>query len=301
MHLIALGVVRRMMRCSYNVGPKMSVSNRPADVEPLNRGLAKCKGISNFNRQPREFDPAIWKSAEYRNYILAYWPLILDTAPRGTIKCWLLTVYIVRGLCLPNALYNRLDTDAFETDLFRRWYVAYEKAFGVDQCTYNPHSFTHLNEVRKLGPLWETSALLYEDHYAIIKQNYRAGTTSVGTQTLQTSLISTMVGHRCKPVYRLKVHVTSKVDDRYLYLSDGTIFLLTDVDEEHGQARGRRVAHQRVCGLLDGLDLSDVLVFRVETARLGWTEETIEPSKVLGKVVIVGNYGSVILWPMLRM
>ncbi len=301
MHLISLGVVRRMMRCTFNVGPKLAVAHKPADVEPLNRALARVKGISNFHRQPRVFDPAVWKAEEYRNFVLGYWPVLSETAPRGTLKAWLLTVYIVRGLCLPDALYNRLDRDAFETELFQRWYVTYEKAFGVDQCTYNPHNFTHLDKVRQLGPLSHTSALAYEDHYATIKQNYKAGTTSVGTQALQTSLIATMVGHKCKPTYRLKVKVTSKVDDRYIYLSDGRIFLLTEIDEGGGRVLGRRVPHQRVCGLVDGLDFADVLVFRVETARICRQEETIDPGKVLGKVLVVGSYGSVILWSMLHL
>ncbi len=301
MHLIALGVVRRMLKCTYNVGQKMAVAHKPADVEQLNCLLAKCKGLTNFNRQPRNFDPAVWKAAEYRNFVLAYWPVLLTTAPKGTLKSWLLTVYIVRGLCLPDRLYNELGREAFETDLFRRWYVTFEKAFGVDQCTYNPHNFTHLNLVRRLGPLSETSALLYEDHYAIIKQNYKAGTTSVGTQALQTSLISTMMGHRCKPAYRLKVKATSRVDDRYVYLNDGRIFLLTDIDEDDGLVRGRRVAHQRVFGLLDGLDMSDVLIFRVEANRISRLDERLDPASVLGNVVLVNGYGSVILWSMLRL
>ncbi len=299
MHLICLGVVRRMMRCSYNIGPKMSVSHKPADVAPLNRRLQKCKGITNFPRRPRDFDPAVWKAQEYRNLVLCYWPVLLDTAPNGTIKAWLLTVYIVRALCLPDSLYNRLDCNVPATDLFRRWYVAYEKAFSVDQCTYNSHNFTHLKKVRDLGPLSETSALLYEDHYNVIKKSYRAGTPALGTQALQTSLLATMIGHRCKPTYMLTLRNTLRVEDRYVYLSDGRIFLLTEVDGVG--AKGRRVPHQRVGGLLHGLDFADVLVFRVDTDRIVRLEEAIEPGKVMGKVVVVDGYASVVLWPMLRL
>ncbi len=299
MHLICLGIVRRMMRCSYNIGPKMSVAHKPADVEPLNRRLRKCKGLTNFPRRPRDFDPAVWKAHEYRNFILCYWPVLIGTAPKGTLKVWLLTVYLVRALCLPDSLYNRLDRNAFGTDLYRRWYVAFEKAFSVDQCTYNPHCFTHLSKVRALGPLSETSALRYEDHYNIIKKSYRAGTPSLGTQALQTSLLSTMIGHRCKPTYLLRSRVTSRVEDRYVYLNDGRMYMLTDVDGVG--AKGRRVPNQRVAGLLHGLDFSDVLVFRVETDRIWRLEEAIDPSTVMGNVVVVDGYASVVLWSMLRL
>ncbi len=299
MHLICLGVVRRMMRCSFNVGPKMSVAHKPADVAPLNRRLRKCKGITNFQRRPRDFDPAVWKAQEYRNFILCYWPSLIGTAPKGTLKVWLLTVYIVRVLCLPDALYNRLVSNAIVTDMFRKWYVAYEKAFSGEQCTYNPHSFTHLKHVRNLGPLSETSALLYEDHYSIIKKSYRAGTPSIGTQALQTSLLSTMIGHRCKPTYLLTTRTTSRVEDRYVYLKDGRIFLLTEVDGVG--AKGRRVPHQGVGGLVHGLDFADALVFRVDTNRTLRIEEPIDPGLVVGKVVLVDGYASVVLWSMLRM
>ena len=118
---------------------------------------------------------------------------------------------------------------------------------------------------------------------------------------MQTSLISTMSRHRCRATYRLTLQSTSRVEDRYVYLRSGRIFLLTELDEATGKAKGRRVAHQRVVGLLNGLDMTDVLIFRVETKRACREEEVIDPSKVLGKVVVVGEYGSVVLWSMLRL
>ena len=202
MHLVCLGVVRRMMTATYKVGKRQILPFEPAAVAPLNRALRLCRSLAKFSRRTRDFDPAVYKSEEYRNFVLVFWPVILTTAPRATVKIWLLTVYIVRAMCLPNDLYNRLDTEALETALLRKWYVWFEKTFTADQCTYSAHVFSHLDKVRRHGVLSKTSALRYENKYAIIKQNYRSGTSSVGSQVLVTSLFANLTGHNCRPARR---------------------------------------------------------------------------------------------------
>ncbi len=296
MHLVCLGVVRRMMTATFKVGKRQLLPYEPAAIAPLNDALREYKALYSFSRRPRDFDPAVYKSEEYRNIILVFWPVLLTTAPRATLKVWLLTVYVVRAFCLPDDLYNRLDTGALETNVLRKWYVWFEKTFSAEQCTYSAHVFSHLNKVRKHGVLSKTSALRYEDKYAIIKQNYRSGTTSVGSQALLTSLFANLTGHHCKPTRRLSLASTSRVEERFVFLRNEKIYMLTHLDERN--VLGRRVPHQRVCGLLDGLDFSDVGVYRVDLARTSDREEAIKANDVVGKVVIVGEYGSVMFWTM---
>ncbi len=297
MHLVCLGVVRRMMNVTFKSGKRAILPYEPAEVAPFNDAIKACKSLAKFSRRPRDFDVAIYKSEEYRNLTLVYWPVLLKTAPKSTIKIWLLTVYIVRAYCLPDSLFNRLVPDEIETNLLRKWYLWYEKTFGVDQCTYSPHVFSHLNKLRIHGPLGKTSAVRYENKYATVKQNYKSGTTSVGTQALINSLLANLDGHKCKPPRKLSLQCTSRVDERFVYLRDESIFKLTHLED--GEVRGLRVPSQRVCGLLPGLDFSDVGVYRVDTTNLmPHSEKSIDPNDVAGKVVIVDGYASVMFWSM---
>ena len=300
MHLIHLGVVRKMVTMMYKsrTGKHFSTRIQGANDEPFNAMMRDMRALSDFSRRPRDLDVAVWKAEEYRNLVLAYWPVVMRTAPRECLKVWLLTVYVVRGASLSDNLYNQLNTEEFENVTMEDWYKLYERTFGVKACSYNPHVFSHLNVIRKIAPLADTSARRYEDHYAVMKKNYNAGSTSQGTQTLQSTMLSQMAGHSCRRARSLTLISTKKTEDRYVYLADKRIYLLTNLDEI--PIRGRRVPAHRTPGLLPGLDFCDVLVFRLETNRISPDEECLAASEVLGKVVVAGEYGSVILWEMLE-
>ena len=297
MHLVCLGVVRRMMSLTYKgAGKRVKLPHQLADNAILTSALEKCKALAKFSRRPREFDVAVYKSEEYRNFVLVYWPVLLSTAPKATLKIWLLTVYVVRAYCLPQALYNRLDQDEVELHLLRKWYLWFEKTFTADQCTYSAHVFSHLDKLRIHGVLSTTSALRYENQYATIKQNYTAGTTSVGSQALVTCMLANLTGHRCKPANKLSLQTTARVEERFVFLRDERIVMLTHLDEV--EVRGRNVPYQRVFGLLPGLDFSDVGVFKVYLQAMEDDDEEIDPKQAAGKVVIVDDYASVMFWSM---
>ncbi len=295
MHLVFLGVVRKMLKLMYLPKPgqtRYEVRHMPADDSHLNALLRYQKGLTNFSRCTRDFDRANYKSEEYRNLVWVYWPLVMETAPPGTAKVWLLTVYIVRAISLPDSLYIGVKDKVKE--LIGQWYVEYERAFKAENCTYNTHVFSHVDLVRELGPLWETSATAFEDFYAILKRNYREGTTATGSQALLNSLLALMSGHHCVRPRIVTITSTSRLEDRFIYTRDGRIMKLTHLGDN--ELRGVAVPMLRVTGLVRGLDFSDVLVYRVDGN--GHTESTIQPSDVIGKVVVSGAYASVVLWPM---
>ncbi len=296
MHLINLGVVRKMISMMYKTNKTYEVSFRAADVALLNAALKEAHSLSDFSRKPRDLDVAVYKAEEYRNLVLAYWVAVLRSAPGECSKIWLLTVFIVRAAALPDKLYRKLDLDLEE--LLRQWYVLYEKAFKKTNCTYNTHVFSHLDEIRDVAPLDVTSALLYEDNYAIIKTNYRAGSTATGTQALTATQLAQSLGHACRRPRRITTMATSQTEDRYIYLDGGQIYFLTNTDGP--QMLGRRVPSYRTTGLLPGLDFAEVLIFKVELSAMSVVEEPIDPSAVLGKAVVLNNYASVIAWNMLE-
>ncbi len=304
MHLVWLGIVRKMIKLMYKQKTVTtskywkSVSFIQSPESSINAELHKCKGLPEHNRRPRDLDTTVWKAEEYRNLVLVFWPAVAATAPSATKTVWLLTVYIVRAFSLPDVFYEKLNRDELETNLLRRWYVAYEAAFKAANCTHNTHLFTHLDRVRKCGPLSETSAMLYEDHYAVVKKNYKAGTAALGSQALTTTYLAQMNGHPCLPRRKLSLASTDKVESRFVYMRDGAVMMLTYLDGD--DVRGRRLKTERPPPLLNGLALEDVLVFKVATQQQGMIE-TVDKRDVLGKVVLSNGYGSVVLWNMMNM
>ncbi len=303
MHLIFLGVVRKMIRFMYKnqtAGPKqMCKLKERADVAPLNGILAKAQGLTDFSRRPRDLDVAVYKAEEYRNLTLAYWPAVMDTCPARARKLWLLTVYLVRAYCLPDKFFADLDGGELRTQLIRQWYELFEATFGIGLCTYNVHVFSHIGEVRSINALSEVSACAFEDQYAILKKNYRPGTTSLGSQALTTCNLAHMTGHRCRRKKELTLTQTKRVNDRYLYLKDGRILLATNLDGN--VVRGRLVPKMPTRGLIRGLDFADVLCFYVDLDNVGPDDQRAEPTDVLGKCVVVLGLASVVTWSMNRL
>ncbi len=306
MHLCFLGVVRKIMKLMYkqagvtNKFRRYRAEYRPVSDEPLNRELEKVKGLSRFSRRPRDFDAAVYKAEEYRNLALAFWPAVLNTCPLGTRQAWLRTVYCLRGFSLPNAIYNDLkENRSFGDKDLREWYIEFEESMGVEACSHNVHVFHHLDLVRALGSLSTTSAVHYEDHYALLKVNYKPGTISKGKQALESLLLAQASGHSCAQKRKVQMRVTSKVDDRHVYLKDGRIVLLTEMPST-GMISGRRVPTKRVPDLLEERDFSDVLVFRADPAVLA-ESVTAQVSDVLGLVVFCQEFASVLTWSMLEM
>ncbi len=304
MHCIHLGVVRKMVKLMYKQktsqgGQKLyPVKFAAADDTKLNQILRKQKALSHFSRRTRDLDCTVYKAEEYRNLLLCYWPAVVETAPREAVKVWLLTVYVVRAAALPDEMYENLKDD-LTSDLLPRWYIAYEKAFTAENCTHYTHVFHHLDLIRAAGPLDETSASGFEDFYAIMKQNYRAGTTATGSQALVNTMLAKKVKHSCKRPRFLSLSSTERVEDRFVYLKDGRVMKVTNLD---GTVRAVQLPTQRAVGLLPGLDFSDVLIFRVDLTRLSSVESELDPSTVLGKCVITeSGYCSVFLWSMLSM
>ncbi len=306
MHLMFLGVVRKMLKLMYkqvgvtNKFARYRAEFRPVSLEPLNRELARAKGLSRFSRRPRDFDSAVYKAEEYRNLVLAFWPAVLKTCPLGTRQAWLRTVYCARACSLPNDLYDNLkaETDYGARDL-RKWYIEFEEAFGLEACSHNVHVFHHLDLVRALGPLSKTSASKYEDHYALVKTSYKPGTMSKGKQALESLYLAQASGHFCAKRRKVRMAVTSKIDDRYVYLRDGRMIVLTEVGPR-GRIVGRRVPLKNVDGVLEEGDLADVLVFRAN-ADVSDESVTARASDVLGIVVFCDEFASVMTWSMLEM
>ncbi len=301
MHLIHLGVVRKMTNLSYSSGSgnAKQVDFKRASDSQLNEMLLRTKNLRRFARFTRRLDTGSYKAEEYRNVILAFWPAFVNTVPRKVTACWVLTVYIVRAVYLPEAAFLVLQEN---TDLERTlhfWYETFERSFGQRNCTYNVHVFAHLLLIRSVAPLHEVSAVDFEDHYNLLKRSYRPGTMSMGTQALQNTHLSRLHGHTCRRSKNLCLVNTERMEERFVFTRKKEVIKLTKIDGESLTGRVVPVA----CGLFlgAGLDLNDVWCYRrqPDIPEEQWQLIHVTEADVIGKCVECEGILSVLTFEML--
>ncbi len=299
MHLVCLGVVKKIMALSFRGGGfrQSDVDCRQVTDDRLNEILLASKSLTRFSRRTRPMDIANYKAEEYRNLAYVFWPAAMLGLPREVVDIWLLTVYVFRAASLNEEIYAELDKEHLQ-NLLRRWYRSFEEAFGERNCSYNIHVFHHLLSVRELGPLPETSAVCYESHYNLLKRSYQAGTESIGLQAMANLAVAFKYGHLCASERQLRMRNTKKTDDRHVYLRSRQIIQLSKLGED--TVTGREVAVDPAYVPINGVNMNDVLAFRLSSGGGLGKELTVPLQDVLGQAVICDKYISVVTWNMLE-
>ena len=168
-------------------------------------------------RRLLDFFP-VYKAAELRNLVLFFFPAIIDSIPddRPQLKeMWLSYIYLVRAYtCLNDeelAALRQGDLDK----CMDRFQELHQTIFGPRNATYNLHGFLHLKLIRKTGPTTTSSALQFENVYAITQRCYVAGTRSTGKQLLQNFIArnKTELNHRCYLQLSFSDKATPLTDD----------------------------------------------------------------------------------------
>ena len=291
MHMVELGVIRKMLGlCYYRIVNPSDVLYRRVKIAVLNKALEGTKVISDFSRRIRDCDPCTWKAEECKNLILVCWLPVVETCHKACQKVWLYTVYLVRAVSLPDKYFRRITTDLHE--VVAQWYRLYVKAFGPKNCVYNVHLFGHLLRLRELGPVTETSATRFEDHYSQLKKSYRAGTDSVGKQAIQNLFLAQQTGHHCRKSMQILDRVTTKVDDRYVYTENDKIVRICSVQPDH--IVGHIVPVEAGHFPLSGLNFNEVLSFKLSNNRAKSAKVTVPIQDIIGKCVVTKDVISVL-------
>ncbi len=301
MHLCDLGIVRKIMQLSYKC-----VAFRAMDVpfvrsndKELTLRLLAIKCLPEFSRRTRAVDLANYKAEEFRNLVLCFWPAVYATLPDPAKEVWLLTVFIIRAANLDPPWYDKFCEYYDIQNLLDRWYAMFERSFTVRHCTYNVHVFgRHLAQVRAVGPLHETSAVVYESHYNVIKRSTRPGTPSTGKQALVNSLLAAKYKHNCNRSRKLSGHETTRTDDTICYLADGTLVKATTAAVD-GMFQAYILGKRTSFNATEGLDFNSVLCFKLD-GRNRESESTYRLRNVVGKCVVVDDVVSVVPWAVLH-
>ena len=207
MHLVCLGVVKRTTELTFNVGlnrPRIT-KRKLSSTKKFNFLMSQTKSVFEFSRRSRDLDFSVYKAEEFRNLILFFFPHVLSCIEENEKEreVWLYLVFIVRSCTIPDSEYFNLNQNHI-TMACQKFYKLYEKLFGAINCTYSIHVFCcHVNQIRQLGPLTETSAFKFESFYGEIRNSFQPGTQSTLKQIFERVMLKRYLsGHSCeKSIY----------------------------------------------------------------------------------------------------
>ena len=200
MHLICLGIVKRMVELTYKVGKKRFRKSKLKRINPkcFNDIINSILSTREFSRRCRNLDTAVYKAQEYRNLLLVFFPIFQQNISEKFKKerqVWFTLVFMVRACVLPNEEYEHVNvaTIVSASELF---YNLYFELYGQQNCSYSIHvAPSHLLKIRGNVPFTERSAFAFESFYAEMKNLFKAGTSSPLKQVLKNTFMKRKLEH----------------------------------------------------------------------------------------------------------
>lgn len=176
MHLVCLGVVRRMLIFLIQ-GPRQCKLSRNQITEISNQlVLFNGKLPSEFARQPRSLDHIQrFKATEFRQFLLYTGPIVLRRVLPRNVYCHFLLLTVAMSILLNEDDLVRLRYLQYAQQLLQK-FVNEAKLYYSDIFTvYNVHSLKHLcDDVKNFRcSLNRVSAFPFENHLQSIKKLVR--------------------------------------------------------------------------------------------------------------------------------
>lgn len=190
MHAVLLGTVRQLVFLWLDTKSHSKpyyLGHKSKEIDSL---LLSLRPPSEIKRSPRSLDlRKYWKASEWRNFLLFYsFPCLKGVLPLKYMLHWHLLIF---------SIFNLMKTP-IKPDVLRKCNLALHKfaglmadLYGEENCSFNIHLLTHLaSSVRWWGPLWATSAFVFEDANGRLL-NFFHGTKGVSCQIFKSFTYST--------------------------------------------------------------------------------------------------------------
>ena len=232
LHSVCIGVVKRLIILSFNVGEKRPAkkNRKLSSPETYNKLMANIKVFREFPRRARDLNLSVMKGQEYRNVILFFFPLIIKClSEKVEKKIWMLFAYMIRSCILPDEEFACVNETSV-TNASKQFYKLYESFFGELNCSYNFHVVaSHLMKMRVHGPLTFTSAFPFENFYGELRRSFVPGTQSTLKQMLQKILVKRIMSpHNCEKTIYVSDQNTEMECNNMIYLfKDNTYHFIT--------------------------------------------------------------------------
>ena len=198
MHGGFLGLSRQMLQLLFGEKYKNEVFSCLENVAKFDERLKNIRPPRSVKRMPRSLeDLNHFKASEYAMIIMMYTPVFLGVLPDN----------LMRHLChLSNVLFRLYKAKVTDQDLesasysVHRYCQQFAGLYGQKFQTSNFHNLQHIVEdVRNLGPLWNTDCFPYENASGeIVKHIF--GTQSADQQVIRAVSTIHKIPHLSKGV-----------------------------------------------------------------------------------------------------
>ena len=177
MHLVCLGVVRRMLNY-WKAGDRLIKQSSRHILEISDRLVKLRNNIpSDFVRRPRslvELDR--WKATEYRQFLLYTGPVVLKSILPSSVYVHFLSLSISMAILLKDGISADIELLTFAHKLLRYFVMNAENLYGESFVVFNVHNLLHLaDDVKTFGcDLNSLSAFRFENYLHILKRLIRS-------------------------------------------------------------------------------------------------------------------------------
>ena len=296
MHLVCIGVVKKMLEFSYKVGSNKTRVTKRKKCYPkeFNDLIIFVLVPYEFSRRLRNLDTSVLKAQEYRNILLFLFPIVLKNIGEKYKKerqLWLSLVFMIRSCILPNEEYDEVNKETIQKSC-ELFYNLFFEVYGQKNCVYSIHVVSsHLFKVRGNEPLTERSAFKFESFYSEMKNLFKSGTKSPLKQILRNTIIKRKLEfHTCKKtiLYAEKKKEKNTLENNHLvYTFINNQYNLYVINEINGdlltcQKQGK---FQYKPDLLPNHDWKSIGVFR--RGPVGSDTSIIPKKDIKGKVLSV--------------
>lgn len=139
MHSTCIGVVKRMLELTYQVGEirTRTTTRRLTAPSAFNILMKMIKVPREFPRRVRQLDFAVYKAQEFRNILLFFFPVVVETLDKTCKerKLWYLLAFAIRSCIVPNEEFDLINVAEINSAC-DKFYVLYEQLFSAKNCTY---------------------------------------------------------------------------------------------------------------------------------------------------------------------
>lgn len=174
MHLVCLGVVRRLLDLWTASGPlRCRLSSH--QMELISSELVSLRNVipMDFARKPRALSERLrWKATELRQFLLYTGPVVLQNVLSAAVYNNFMLLSVSIFILASPSLSTHLND--FAHTLLVSFVTHFGELYGPEFVTYNVHGLIHLSEdVRRHGNLDLISGFPFEDYLGKMKKMIR--------------------------------------------------------------------------------------------------------------------------------
>ena len=296
MHLVPLGVVKRLIEVTFTVGENRTRNTKLPLASPLifNECMKNIKVFKECSRRARKLDLAVMKAQELRNVLILFFPVVTKCleGKDKEIKVWEMLAFMIRACVLRENEFENVNQNEIKYCM-NFFYLNYQQLYGYQNCTYSIHVMSsHLLLMRSLGPLTETSAFRFENFYAELRKSFQPGTNSVVKQMIQNVLLKRILSkHVCEETifYREKDTPLESNSIIYVYEDDKhVVYKIKSIQNNDIFICNQIGNHELTLPHTQMLNWSSVGVY-----RKGGTcsvDVNVSRKNIAGKVIVVEKY-----------